>query len=867
MQSVIGALRVNLGLDSAKFSKGMSKAQRDLAKAQKSFLAFSAVGAAAFGAITIAALRGADGIDKAAKASRRLGASIGGFKAAQLAASELGVAASTLTDNLQTMNREIAKGSAGAARSLAALNLTVAELSGLDADEKLAVIADRVKGLGINADDASVILQELGVRNREMVLAVLEGGDVFRNARKDVQDYGLAISDVDASSIEAANDQIGRLSIISEYAGQQLALKFVPALGAMAQAMTDSLREGGTLRKVIDGLVASLDAIAIATSGIAVSLGARYVAAMVAATSATGVFTTAVNIARAATIALGGPLGVVWGLIGAAAGAWVLFKDNTDKAATEVFASSAAMRELNALLGDFYTTAAPESGKAAIEYANNMRKQAKAVRDAARAEIALQEAELARFLNAPAEGREGGVLMGDAEERALRGNLAATRADLDKAQADLYKAERAAKRTVTAVTGAMSETMTDTSTAAKDLAVNVDLAMTGLSGGAAAAAPELEKIEPIINRLSDQISGPLTSAVDSVSDAFGDFVMRGFKDFKSFARSIVDSFKDMIRQMIVTAAKNKIMISLGMGGSFAGGMAQAGGIGSALSSMSGVGGALGALGTFGSSIGTGLSLVGSGFGAGGLGGAATAGMGAITGGIGAGGAMGLGTALGAAIPFIGAAALAIGLFGKKTKELDSGLRVAVKGLDVFAETFKTIQTSRFFGLSKKTSTSATADPNNPIIGAVNAMQTTALEAARVLGVGATAFADFSYDFKLSLKGLTEDQRISKINEELGKMGDEFASLVPNVGSLNDLLARANAIGASIRALTDTQGLFATRQEAVFAASQAGNLSAGTDTTQGLLRDLIRAVREGDVNNGRLTAQLVAIQQRQELAPT
>ena len=188
-------------------------------------------------------------------------------------------------------------------------------------------------------------------------------------------------------------------------------------------------------------------------------------------------------------------------------------------------------------------------------------------------------------------------------------------------------------------------------------------------------------------------------------------------------------------------------------------------------------------------------------------------------------------------------------------------------MDVYAETFKKIQTSRFWGLSKKTSTTSTADPDNPIIGAVNSIQDAALQAARVLGVGAAAFSDFSYEFKLSLMNLNEDQRLEKINEELGKMGDEFASLAPNVENLNQLLERANQISASIRALTDTQTLFATRQEAVFAASQAGNLSSGVDTTQNLLRDLIRAVREGDVNNGRLTAQLVAIQQRQELAPT
>jgi hypothetical protein len=241
--------------------------------------------------------------------------------------------------------------------------------------------------------------------------------------------------------------------------------------------------------------------------------------------------------------------------------------------------------------------------------------------------------------------------------------------------------------------------------------------------------------------------------------------------------------------------------------------------------------------------------------------------GAVGAGMAAGGSAGAAMALGAIALPVAAVIATVMFFKKSTKELDNGLKVAIEGMDATAETFRKIQTSRFFGLSKSTSTRSTADPDNPIIGAVNAVQNSIVQAARVLGVGASAFDDFSAEFKVSLKGLTEDQKLAKINEELANMGDEFASLVPGFENMNQVLERAAQISAQVRALTDTQGLFATRQEAVFAASQAGNLTGEVDVTQGLLRDLIKAVREGDVNNGRLTAQLVAIQQRQELAPT
>ncbi|KII11771.1 hypothetical protein OO25_19695 [Phaeobacter sp. S60] len=67
----------------------------------------------------------------------------------------------------------------------------------------------------------------------------------------------------------------------------------------------------------------------------------------------------------------------------------------------------------------------------------------------------------------------------------------------------------------------------------------------------------------------------LVSGIGGVSDAWGDFVSRGFSDFKGFAKSVVDSFKRMLAQMVALAARNRIMISLGLGGAGVGGAAQA----------------------------------------------------------------------------------------------------------------------------------------------------------------------------------------------------------------------------------------------------------------------------------------------------
>ncbi|MDB6177939.1 hypothetical protein PAF17_10545 [Paracoccus sp. Z330] len=231
-----------------------------------------------------------------------------------MAAGEAGVSLSTLTDAVQTMDREVARGSKNAVGALGQLGIAAADLDGKDADEKLALIADRIVELGISTGEASALLQDLGVRNREMLLAVMAGGDAFRNARRDVEEYGLALGSVDSDAIELANDRIGRLGLVGQYVGQQLAITIVPTLGRLAKAMTDSLREGGHLRSVIDGLTNNLQRLGTYVAVAVAGFGVRYVGAMVAARVATLSLSGALVALRGALIRTGiGALVVVAG--------------------------------------------------------------------------------------------------------------------------------------------------------------------------------------------------------------------------------------------------------------------------------------------------------------------------------------------------------------------------------------------------------------------------------------------------------------------------------------------------------------------------------------------------------------------------
>ena len=278
--------------------------------------------------------------------------------------------------------------------------------------------------------------------------------------------------------------------------------------------------------------------------------------------------------------------------------------------------------------------------------------------------------------------------------------------------------------------------------------------------------------------------------VDGISDAFSDFVATGLRDFKSFVSSIKDMFVRLLADMAAAAVRNKILIPIATGVMASAGSAAAG---TAMGQYA-AGGAQ--AGTFAATLATGAKAFGTGFGsvfgAGGIGlGGSFQALGSLGSSIGSGTFM---STLGAAAPALLAVVAVVGLLTKKTKLLDSGLRATVEGFDVAIETFQLTQSSRLFGLLKGRKklgyADAPAELADPLIEAIGDMQQSIVDAAGTLGIAASAFDDFSYQFKLSLMGLTEEQKLQKINEEITKMGDSFASLTGHFETMNELLAVA-----------------------------------------------------------------------------
>lgn len=268
---------------------------------------------------------------------------------------------------------------------------------------------------------------------------------------------------------------------------------------------------------------------------------------------------------------------------------------------------------------------------------------------------------------------------------------------------------------------------------------------------------------------AEEVQGIWDGATESMADYFADGIMGGFEDGIEGA---IDILKDGLKQMAAIALRNRVFIPIqtGIQAAMGGG------------ALPGMGPGSGLLGGIGSAIGGAMSGfmggAGSVFGglmSGGLGGAAgaigTALSGATT------GLAGFATALGAIAAPIAIVAGLFAAFRKKTTVLDEGIRVTVKGYDALIDTFKKTKTTRLFGLVSNTGTKfkdAAPDVADPIEDAYRDVFDSVSDMAGQLGLGAEALKGFSYQFKLSLKGMTEEQQQAALTAEFQKVADAMA---------------------------------------------------------------------------------------------
>ena len=218
---------------------------------------------AAFGVGTFAAgiKSAAEAADAAAKMGDRFGIAtqtvVGLKHAAELAgASQQAVA--TGMRQMADLAYKAASGNAEAKRTLELLNIDAERFIRMPMDQQFNTIIDALHKTE-NATLRNALAREsLGKGAGELMGLVAEGSDAIRQATKDTEAWGLALSRIDAAKIELANDAVTRAKAAVQGIFTQIALQASPAIKAIADAFSDAAAESRGFRDHVESGMRSI---------------------------------------------------------------------------------------------------------------------------------------------------------------------------------------------------------------------------------------------------------------------------------------------------------------------------------------------------------------------------------------------------------------------------------------------------------------------------------------------------------------------------------------------------------------------------------------------------------------------------------
>lgn len=269
----LGTLTIDLIAKTAGFTQGMTAAERssekwrrqverDMAAARKtvnrSMVAMAAATVAATAAIAAMTSAGIKNVAEQNRLARSIDATYDSVTALRDAFDDNGI--NNFEASINRLNRRLGAAELGrgaALNTIKELNLELSELASVDADERIAIIADRISEVATSSQMAARFAQDLGFEQREAAQFFLQGGDAVRQYRDYIVELGLSLSDIEADQIEAASRAMGTLGDLTSVLQQRLAVGLSPLIIQMSEDFDQLARSTNGFRGEIDAAIES----------------------------------------------------------------------------------------------------------------------------------------------------------------------------------------------------------------------------------------------------------------------------------------------------------------------------------------------------------------------------------------------------------------------------------------------------------------------------------------------------------------------------------------------------------------------------------------------------------------------------------
>lgn len=242
--AVIGALRVELSLNSAQFTTGLKQSQSKLSVFGKSAglamagLATAAVGAAA--AIGGAVKQAADHADKLLETSQKVGVSVEALSQLEYQAKFSSVSLDGLSTGLRKLADNMAdfamNSKAGVGVAFKALAIDVKDASGnlRSGDQVFADVADRFSRMEDGALKTSLAIQIFGKSGADLIPMLNEGRAGMDAFRAEADRLGITVSTKSAKAADTFGDNMTRLDSVLDGLANKIMQEVVPSLANLS---------------------------------------------------------------------------------------------------------------------------------------------------------------------------------------------------------------------------------------------------------------------------------------------------------------------------------------------------------------------------------------------------------------------------------------------------------------------------------------------------------------------------------------------------------------------------------------------------------------------------------------------------------
>lgn len=245
--SVIGALRVDLGLNSAQFSAGLKDAQGALGKfgtvAARGFTAVAAAATVAAGALALATGRAIKHADALNKASQQAGVAVEALSRLEYAAKFSDISLEQLTGGLQKLSRAMVEaaqnGGSQAASAFAALGVSIRDSAGnlRDTDAVFSDLSGVFSQIEDGAVKTSLAIRLFGKSGAELLPLLNEGADGLARYGARADELGVTISGATAAAADKFGDTLDDVSEILGGVVNQVMAAALPALQSLADTL------------------------------------------------------------------------------------------------------------------------------------------------------------------------------------------------------------------------------------------------------------------------------------------------------------------------------------------------------------------------------------------------------------------------------------------------------------------------------------------------------------------------------------------------------------------------------------------------------------------------------------------------------